>query len=337
MPKRIAQILGRMDSGGVESVVMNYYRLLDTNEVQFDFYIDKTSSLPQKEEILSKGGRIFYLPSYSNVFGYYRLLKKYLSQEQYTIVHSHLSTLSALPLCAAWRANVPIRIAHSHSTANMYELKKSLLKYLLRPTAKIFATDYFACGEKAGRWLFSNKTFDKGEVFIMENIIDYKKFAFNNECRSQVREEFDIPRDCLVIGHIGRFCKQKNQLYLLDVFSKIVQTTPAAKLLLVGEGDKYLSEVKLKAKKLHLEQSVIFAGVRSDVEKFYSAFDIFLLPSLYEGMPVVSVEAKANRLPMIVSSNVTSEVDQFSLGIKQKNIDSWANMATSNARNNLTN
>lgn len=332
MPKRIAHILGKMDNGGVESVVMNYYRLLDTDQVQFDFYVDKNSTIPQKDEILSKGGRIFYLPSYSNVLGYFVTLRNYLKDNKYTIVHSHLSTMSVLPLCVAWSVNVPIRIAHSHSTANLYEFNKSVLKYMLRPFSKLFATDYFACGEIAGRWLFSNHTFDKGQVFIMENIIDYKKFAFNLTSRVTIRDEFNIGVNDFVVGHIGRFCKQKNQLYLLDVFAKIHQKVPNAKLVLVGDGESYIAKVTRKAMKLGVIDSVIFAGVRNDVEKFYSAFDIFLLPSLYEGMPVVSVEAKANGLPMIVSDKVTSEVEQVTVSIKGKNVRVWSDFAIENAR-----
>lgn len=331
MPKRIAQILGRMDSGGVEAVVMNYYRMLDKDDVQFDFYVDKNSTLPQKQEILSSGGRIFYLPSYSNILKYCLTLGKYFRENDYMIVHSHLSTMSVFALFVAWVEGVPIRIAHSHSTANWYEFKKSLLKYILRPFSKVFATDYFACGEIAGRWLFSNKTFEQGKVFIMENIIDYNKFSFSTENRVALLKEFNIESE-LVIGHIGRFCEQKNQLYLLDIFQKILENVPTAKLILVGDGDKYKSKVIQKAKELNLLENIIFTGVRNDVERFYSVFDIFLLPSLYEGMPVVAVESMANQLPMIISDKVTSEVDCFSLSIKGSTVQSWCDLAIENAR-----
>lgn len=332
MPKRIAQILGRMDSGGIEAVVMNYYNLLDKTQVQFDFFVDENSSLPQKEAILTSGGRIFYLPNYSNIWQYCKVLRKYLKAENYMIVHAHMSTMSLFPLCVAWSVKVPIRIAHSHSTASLYEWKKSMLKYMLRPFAKVFATDYFACGEVAGRWLFSDKTFEKGEVFIMENIIDYKKYAFNLEYRTQILDEFDIANSDLVVGHIGRFCQQKNQLYLLEIFAYILEKEPTAKLVLVGEGEQYLAKVKARAGKLNIANSIIFAGVRFDTHKFYSAFDIFLLPSLYEGMPMVAIEAKANGLPMIVSNNVTNEVEQISLDLNKNSTEFWCNKTIENAR-----
>lgn len=321
-----------MDSGGVESVVLNYYNLIDTTQVQFDFFVDEKSKIPQKAQILEKCGRIFLLPSYSNVVKYCVTLARYLKQNNYMIVHSHLSSMSVLPLGVAFCVGVPIRIAHSHSMANIYEFKKSILKLLLRGFSKVFATEYFACGEVAGRWLFSNKTYEQGKVFIMENIIDYKKFAYSQECRTKIFSEFNINSE-LVVGHIGRFCKQKNQLYLLEIFAKILKRVPSAVLILVGEGELEL-KIKEKADKLQITNSIIFAGVRTDPEKFYSSFDIFLLPSLYEGMPVVSVEANANGLPMVTTKGIDSNNYAKTLPIGRKYIDIWADNAINFARKN---
>ena len=214
-PIRVAQVLNRMDSGGVEAVVMNYYRHIDRKQVQFDFYFAKDSVFPQREELEKMGAGIYPIPSYTKVFSYHRVLHHAFKRGNYQIVHAHLSTMSVFPLFAAWRAGIPVRICHNHSTAHWGEGKKTLLKYLLRPFAKVFATDYFACGEKAGRWMYGNRCFERGHVHVMPNAIDTKKFAYDEEAKRCLRAELGIPQDAFVLGHVGRFMYQKNHAFLL--------------------------------------------------------------------------------------------------------------------------
>lgn len=318
-PTRVAQILGKMNSGGVEAVVMNYYRAIDRTKVQFDVFYDETSECPQKEELLSLGANVYPIPPYTKVVKYQKAIKAIFVQNKYKIVHSHLSTMSIFPLLAAWKAKVPVRICHNHSTATWHEPKKTLLKYILRPFNKIFATDYFACGEKAGRWMYGNKAFDTGKVYVMPNAIDTEKFAFNKQNREEIRKEFNIPNDTFVVGHIGRFTFAKNHVFLLDVFCEVIKEKPNSILLLVGEGELE-TEIKNKVQELNLSSHVIFAGVRQDVHKFYSAFDVFCLPSLYEGFPVVVVEAACANLPIFTSVNVSKEV-LFFYSLKQIEFD----------------
>lgn len=307
-PIYVAQVLNRMDSGGIEAVVMNYYRHIDKEKVRFDFYINQDSSFPQKEELEGYGANIYLLPSYSKVIQYHKTLYHAFKNKKYKIVHSHLSTMSIFPLFAAWRAGVPVRICHNHSTAHRGEGKRTLLKYILRPFNKIFATDYFACGEMAGRWMYGKKAFASGEVTVMPNAIDTKKFCYDEAKRKLVREEFSVPEDAFVIGHVGRFVYPKNHPFVVNVFDKLLKRKKDAFLLLVGEGELQ-EEIYQQVCNMGLQEQVIFTGTRQDVNDIYSAMDVFFLPSFYEGVPVVLWEAQANGLPIVCSNNISEEAD----------------------------
>lgn len=304
---RIAQVLNRMDSGGIEAVVMNYYRHIDRNRIQFDFYFAANSTFPQREELERLGAGVFLVPPYNHPFAYHQTLYHAFKKRKYAIVHAHLSTMSVFALFAAWRAGVPVRICHNHTTAHWGEGKKTLLKYILRPFNKLFATDYFACGEKAGRWMYGNRCFNAGRVHVMPNAIDTKKYEFDQDARVRLRNELNIPQNAFVVGHVGRFMYQKNHPFLIQVFSEVLRLRENAFLLLVGEGELQKA-IRESVRKQGIESRVIFAGARKDVSKLYSAMDVFCLPSLYEGLPVVALEAQANGLPCVFSDQMTSEV-----------------------------
>ena len=208
-PIRVAHIMGKMMSGGVESVVMNYYQHIDKEKVQFDFIVDEDSTYIPYEEIELMGGRVIIVPPYQKIFSYINNLMKILKENNYKIVHSHLNAMSIFPLYAAKRAGVSIRIAHSHSTSNKTEWKKNLLKNILKKFSKTNATHYFCCSELAGRWLFGDKVYNQNKVIKINNAIDMDKFIYNSNINTQMREELGISKDALVIGHIGRFMKQK--------------------------------------------------------------------------------------------------------------------------------
>lgn len=302
-PIRIAQIIGKWVGGGVEAVVMNYYRNIDRSKIQFDFICDDDSTNIPYEEIESLGGRVILIPPYQNLISYQKNLRKILKENNYKIVHSHINTLSVFPLYAAKKVGIPIRIAHSHSTTNKREWKKNLLKQLLRPFSKKYATHYFCCSELAGRWLFGNKEYDKGNVYLLNNAIDIDKFKYNEKIRKEVRDELGIKDDTLVIGHIGRFVEQKNHSFLIDIFKEVHDKNKNSILILVGQGP-LMNDIKEKVRKLNIEDSVIFLGQRSDANRLYQAFDIFLLPSLYEGLGMVLIEAQVSGLPCIASTEV---------------------------------
>lgn len=305
-PIRIAQIIGKWLGGGVEAVVMNYYRNIDKSKIQFDFICDDDSTNIPYEEIESLGGRVILIPPYQKVFKYQKELIRIFKENNYKIVHSHINTLSVFPLRAAKKAGVPVRIAHSHSTTNKAEWKKNLMKQALRPLCKLYPTHYFCCSELAGRWLFGDKEYDKGNVFLLNNAIDLDKYKFDKKIRDAKRKELGIKKDALVIGHIGRFVQQKNHIFLIDIFNEIVKKNKDTVLLLAGQGP-LMEETKAKVKELGIEKNVQFLGQRSDANELYQAFDVFLLPSLYEGLPVVGIEAQAAGLLCFLSSDMTKE------------------------------
>lgn len=302
-PIRIAQIMGKWVGGGVESVVMNYYRNIDRNKVQFDFICDEDSKYIPKDEIEGLGGKVILIPPYQKPFKYHKELKRVLKEGKYKIVHSHINTLSVFSLWAAKAAGVPVRIAHSHSTTNKKEWKKNFMKQILRPFCKVFATDYFCCSEKAGRWQFGNRAYNQGKVYLLNNAIDVDKFKYNKMIRKQKRKELNIKDNQLVIGHIGRFVTVKNHMFLIDVFNEICKKRKNAILLLAGDGP-LKEKIQNKVKELGLEKSVQFLGQRDDANELYQVMDLFLFPSLYEGLGMVLIEAQCSGLPCVASTEV---------------------------------
>lgn len=325
-PIRIAQIIGKWLGGGVEAVVMNYYRHLDHSKVQFDFICDDDSTNIPYDEIEKLGGKVILIPPYQKVFKYQKELRRVLREGKYKIVHSHINTLSVFPLYAAKKVGVPVRIAHSHSTTNKKEWKKNLLKQVLRPFSKKYATNYMCCSELAGRWLFGDKAYDEGKVYLLNNAIDLDKFKYDKKIRDKKRKELGIKEDTIVIGHIGRFVAQKNHTFLIDIFNQFHKKEKNSILLLAGQGPLQ-EEIKNKVRELGLDDSVRFLGQRNDANELYQAFDVFLLPSLYEGLPVVGVEAQASGLLCFFSDDMTKET---------KVLDSTVFMSLSNTSEEWT-
>ena len=325
-PIRVAHIIGKWLGGGVESVVMNYYRHIDRTKIQFDFLCDEDSTNIPYEEIEQLGGRVILIPPYQKVFKYQKELIRIFKKNNYKIVHSHINTLSVFPLRAAKKAGVKVRIAHSHSTTNKKEWKKNLLKQVLRPFSKVYATNYMCCSELAGRWLFGDKTYDSGKVYLLNNAIDLDKFKYNESLRKEKRKGLNIKDDTLVIGHIGRFVAQKNHTFLIDIFNELHKKNPSSLLLLVGQGP-LKEEIENKVKELELDDSVRFLGQRNDTNELYQAFDVFLFPSLYEGLGMVLIEAQCGGLTCIASTEVPkiaklTELVYF-LSLNQ-NVNKWA-------------
>lgn len=305
-PIRVLQILGIVAGGGVESVIMNYYEHIDRTKVQFDFVVHNDNKIDITDKVKQMGGRVYQVtPYYRNPIAFVWDIYKVLKKNHYTIVHSNMNTLSAFPLFAAWLAGIPVRILHNHSTASPGETKRNIMKYILRPLAKLFANRYFACSRLAGEWMYGKKMMDSGKVTIINNAIDLKKYAFNPRKREALRKELGIT-DEFVIGHVGRFMFQKNHEFLIDVFAKALKMQPNMVLLLIGDGPLKQS-IEDKVRKLGIEENVKFLGLRNDVQDLYNAMDLFVLPSHYEGLPVVGVEAQANGLPCLFSTKVTKE------------------------------
>ena len=306
-PIRVLQIMGIVCGGGVESVIMNYYRNIDRTKVQFDFVIDGYEKSLLDDEILSLGGRIYKVEPYSrNIFKYIYQIYKIVKDNNYEIVHSNMNTLAVFSLFAAWLAGAKIRILHNHSTAIKSEKLRSIMKYILRPFAPIFANKYMACSFLAGEWMYGKKKMQSGEVKVLNNAIDVDKFVYNPETRKRLKHELNIDEDTLVIGHVGRFMYQKNHDFLIDIFNEIHKQKSNSLLLLIGDGP-LRQTIEEKVKNYNLKDNIKILGIRKDVKDLYNVMDIFVLPSWYEGLPVVSVEAQANGLPCFVSDKVSKE------------------------------
>lgn len=306
-PIRVLQILGIVAGGGVEAVIMNYYEHIDKSQVQFDFVVHDNSPVDITEKVEAMGGKVYKVTPYTkNVFAFMYDVYKIIKKNHYTIVHSNMNTLSVFSLFPAWMAGVPVRILHNHSTSVPSETKRNIMKMILRPFAKLFANKYFACSRLAAEWMYGTNSVKSGKVTIIHNAIDLKKYAFDQDKRDRIRKELGIGNK-FVIGHVGRFMYQKNHEFLIDVFSEVVKSEPNVVLLLIGDGP-LKSQIMQKVKNLHIEDKVYFLGLRSDVQDLYNAMDLFVLPSYYEGLPVVGVECQANGLPVLVSMNVTKEL-----------------------------
>ncbi len=307
-PIRILQILGIVAGGGVESVVMNYYEHIDRAKVQFDFVVHNDNIIDITDKVKSMGGKVYKVtPYYKNPIAFMRDIYQIIKHNNYQIIHSNMNTLSALSLFAAYMADVPVRILHNHSISVPGEWKRNLLKYILRPFAKLFANQYWACGKLAGIWMYGENLVNTGKVQIINNAIDLAKFEFNENKRLFFRQQFNINHNDFIIGHVGRFVYVKNHEFLIDVFDKFHKVHNNSKLLLIGDGP-LKKDIERKVISLGLSDSVIFGGMRNNVSDLYSVMDVLLLPSFSEGFGVVGLEAQANSLPIIVSDVVTKEL-----------------------------
>lgn len=303
-PIRVAQVVGYMNGGGVEQVVMNYHRHLDRTRVQFDYLVCEGSTRIPKCEIESLGGRVFMVPSYKRLYAYMREIERLCNCEHWTIMHSHMNTLSVFPLYAAKHAGVPVRIAHSHNMWGEGEKIKNIIKAVLRPLSTLYPTYRMACTQAAGEWLFGRES----KFEIVYNAIDLPRFTFNKIIREKTRAELGLNDNQLVILHVGRFMPQKNQGFLIDVFTEIISRRVDAVLLLVGEGEQK-DFIEKKVVNNEISDYVRFLGRREDVERLYMAADAFCLPSLYEGLGMVAIEAQQSGLPCYVSDTTPHEVD----------------------------
>ena len=326
-PVRVLQIIGKVCGGGVEAVIMNYYRHINRNKIQFDFVIDGYEQSELDDEINALNGKIYKVEPYShNVFKYMYQIYQIIRENKYEIIHSNMNTLAVFSLFPAWLAGAKIRILHNHSTAVKSEKIRSLMKYILRPFSPLFANCYAACSQLAGEWMYGKKMMSNGNVKVINNAIDVKKFSFNSEKRKMLREKLGIKSDAFVVGHVGRFMYQKNHDFLIHIFRRVYEKNSNAVLILIGDGE-LRPIIEEKVNQYGLKSCVKFLGLRTDVNDLYNAMDVFVLPSWYEGLPVVAVEAQTNGLGCIFSNKVTKETiltSQAHFCKLENSIESWA-------------
>jgi glycosyltransferase involved in cell wall biosynthesis len=326
-PVRVLQVMGTMNRGGAETMIMNIYREIDKSRVQFDFLLHTDLPCDYDDEITDLGGNIYRVPKFKvfNRFAYTNTVKEFFrSHNEYKIVECHIEAFAALLLKIA-RAKGIATIAHSHSTKRRPPTLGNVAFELSTVPTRYAADYFFGCSNAAGMDRFGKKILCSGKYRTLNNAVSSAQFAFSNETRERIRKEFNVT-NAFVIGHVGRFAPPKNHLYLLDIFKEISQREPNAVLLLVGRGELEKKTAD-KAKQLHLADKVIFAGVRPDVNDLLRAMDVFLFPSLYEGLGIAVIEAQAAGLPCFISDVIPKEVIITPL-VKQLSIKSpprlWA-------------
>ncbi len=304
-PLRVLHAVVNMNRGGAETMIMNLYRNIDRTKIQFDFLTSKAGVFD--EEIRQMGGRIHRIPYVTEAgpVRYFFLLKTFFNENDYIIVHAHMDKMSGQILAAAKQAGVPVRIAHSHNTSSegsvLVKLYKQFAGSLIGPSA----THLFACSEEAGKWLFGKKHV---ETVLMKNGIEAQKFFYSDIVRSRLRERLGFEEDDIILGHIGRFQKQKNHSFLIETFNELLQQQKQVYLLLIGDGE-YKDRIHEQVRSKGIEQHVHFLGIREDIHELLQVIDLFVFPSLHEGLPLTLIEAQSAGVPCLVSDQITKEVD----------------------------
>jgi len=301
--------VANMDTrSGVASFLMNYYRNIDRGEMHFDFLSYSLAISSYTKEINQLGGNVYNAPNYKKyLFRYIQFVNSIIANGDYDIIHCHEFLVSVISLFIAKRNRIKIRIIHSHNNS-IASLWKMLLVYLFRNVWFIFATDYFACSNSAALFLFGKRY----NYHIINNAIEPERYTYNNETRNKIRNSLYLQDNAFVIGYVARFDKQKNHLYLIDVFLNIVQKNNNAYLLLVGDGILQ-NKVKEYVANLNISRNVLFYGISKNVNELYSAMDVFVFPSLFEGLGITGIEAQCAGLPVIASLNIPKTMQITSL------------------------
>ena len=331
MKTRVLHVVPNMNVGGLETFIMNVYRNIDRDKIQFDFLEHYLEPSFYDEEIERLGGKIYHfsLRNDNNIFKYIIELNKFFKEhKEYKIVHCHMESIGTILFLIAKFNGVKIRIGHAHTTSTNNNLKGFVKKIISKPF-KYTTTINFACSLDAGRYLFKNKKYE-----IIPNAIDIDKFRFDKNSRTHLRKELGL-EGYQVIGHVGRMDKGKNQLFLIDIFNEYLKINSKSKLVLVGDGE-LREKITAKIKELNIEDNVLLLGVRKDVNKLYSAFDIFVFPSLFEGLGIVLIEAQVNGLTCLASDNIP-KITKISNKIKYLSLEdksSWINEIRKNKKRN---
>lgn len=314
MSKKVLFFVDRLKVGGIQVFLKNVFENIDFNKVSPELLVlDDGKIYDYEEKFRNLGVKVYkldgvWIDSLLDYKAYNEKMKNFFKENHdYIAVHMNASSKNFLFLYYAKKYGINKRIVHSHNTdfVSKNVLKKSIGNILKFPTKKL-ATDYFACSEIAGEWLFGKEEVKKGNVVLIKNALNLKKYGFSELVRNKVRNELMVPEDALVIGHVGRFTTQKNHKFLLKVYNEIYKLKPDSLLCLAGIGELYEESVNL-ANSMECKESVRFLGFRNDVNELLQAYDIFLMPSLYEGFPVSGIEAQATGCSCVFSDTITKE------------------------------
>ncbi len=316
-PVRVLHVLGGLSLGGAESRIMDLYRCMDREKVQFDFLVHQNRTgerIPEfyDEEIKSLGGKIYLLPRFQgyNYFAYQKAARDFFQKHHdFRVVQGHMTSTAAIYLPEAARAGIPVRVAHARSAGVDQGIKGVVTRLLRIPL--LGRADYcFACSREAGESVFGKKWEKSPKALVIPNAVDARKFIYREERRNQVRKELDL-ENRFVIGHVGRFHYAKNHEFLLEIFAAVKRGMEEkgvkATLMLLGEGSG-MEEARKQAERLGIEKETLFMGNRKEVWDYYQAMDYFVFPSRFEGLPGTVVEAQAAGLKCLISDKITPEV-----------------------------
>ncbi len=307
-PIRILQMIGSLNIGGSQSMIVNLYKKIDREKVQFDFILDHPNELYYKDTVEKLGAKIYEMPTFhgTNAGEIKRVWNEFFKEHpEYKVLHSHVRSYASLYIPIAKKNGVRT-IVHSHSTSNgkgISSIVKRFMQYPLRNQADFF----MGCSKEAGEWLFGKKVVNSDRYFMLQNAIDVEAYRFNDTIRVKYRSELGL-KDELTFIHVGRFHPAKNHEFLLNLFAEIRKRNDNTKLILVGDGD-LRPEIERQISDLQLGSSVILTGSRSDVPNLLQAADCFLFPSNWEGLPVTVVEAQASGIPCLISDHITKDVN----------------------------
>lgn len=327
---RILQVAVANGRGGLTGYIVNNYRRIDKEQFQFDF-VTYDDSLDISSELESMGANVFFLPRPSHIWSYYKALKSINRQNNYTAIHYNLSYANIVPIILAKIAGFKRIIVHSHSTgiddpSTFIRLIKLSIHYIGKNLIPFLSSDYFACSKLAAQWMFPKSITKNNKYEVLYNAIELSKFRFDKKKRSTLRKSLNIDDDFFIVGHVGRFTYQKNHEFLLDVFREIVKVQDKSILVLIGDGPNR-KKIEDKAKIYGISDKVYFLGQRDDVADLYQAMDVLVLPSRFEGLCIVAIEAQMASLPCICSDRLPEEAsvtnEYISLSLDQS-AKKWA-------------
>lgn len=327
--KKVLIIIGKLTIGGAEKVARDIGYFADKSKFGIHYIVFGNEIGAYEDELEASGCVIHHFdPPKKNHYKYYRRLKELIQKEKYDVIHCHTMFSSGWAVLAGYKCNVPKRISHSHTVKGFEQrgFVKNLYENTMRKIIQKYSTDYIGCGKSAGEWLFG-KAFFQQYGRIIFNGIDLKHFRFNSDIRKNIRSQYQLD-DSFVIGHVGHLAEVKNQSFLIRLLPSVLEEKPNAKLLLLGDGNDR-NKLEGLVQSLGLEQHVIFTGNVNNVGEYMSAMDLFVFPSLYEGMPLALVEAQTSGLPCIISNKIPNDAVQTDL-VKKLALDSemWINAIT---------
>lgn len=327
---KIAISVNKCDSGGQKSLIMAYLRNFDPKRIHFDLIVDEDSNSIPFEEVKELGGGMYVIPPYQHIVAHLNALKKLFRKNNYDALYALNNTMNLFPLGVAFFSGIKVRVSESLTMASPLEKKKTMMKNVLKLFSHLYCNYYMANGKDCGIYQFGRKAYEDGNINIFLTPVDAKKYTFDPILREETRQKFGWG-NMVVYGYIARFEKQKNPLFLVDIMNEISHKQDNAHFVIIGAGSME-QQMKNRIAKYGLDEKMSWLGRREDIKQFYNAFDAFLLPSLYEGLPVVGIESQSTGLPVFFSEEITREAGIAELGhfiSLKKSAAEWANIIIS--------